>query len=547
MVTVCPNYLYVRLNNFDYDFMRQLLTRFQTIVIPHRIFVSAVLMVFVVLAATAFPRLMVVGGLPTTDEGAYAYYAQFIHANLAAGRGLPDAGMLDIYPLMLSWVFSLPANHMILLRLADMFVAVVASCLLYSVIEQESGSRVGGALISLVFLFTMNQPIFIQTGFKNSIFAAYIPLFLALRLGTANKVGAHWEWVGALVALAVLLRETFFPFLIVGALAIAKAYGWRACLRFILGTSIAILVVMVGIAIARGGIANLIEGYRDAAALYDAVAGRDVNLFVNNGIASAREAAVALAFGGLGVIAIFIGLITRNRQVSPGRFIFWLFVATVPLLEPASKIGFPYHFAVCLPGLAGLAAFGWKSATTGRDASIKLIFATAAAMVGVVMLFPKTTTLVEYWPHTRSTLESASTGSWPNEATASSNYLLAAEAIRKVAPPNGTLSVSGFMHALYPLTGMLPPCHELSNLSATLIKLNLDGIRFKQALLACPPDVLMTTTRTNWPGADTLTKAVEDSGLYEQVAIIPVAPDKSYGGFGGTIYRRKNHAQGSGS
>jgi hypothetical protein len=140
-------------------------------------------------------------------------------------------------------------------------------------------------------------------------------------------------------------------------------------------------------------------------------------------------------------------------------------------------------------------------------------------------------------------LEIASTGAWPNEAIPASNYLLAAEAIRKVAPLNGTLSVSGFMLALYPLTGMLPPSHDLSNLSATVIELGLDGMRFKQALIACPPDVLMTTTRTEWPGADTLTKAVEDTGLYEQVVVIPVAFNKSYGRFGGTIYRRIKQTQ----
>jgi hypothetical protein len=494
----------------------------------------------IVLAATVLPRLMVLGGLPTTDEGFYAYFAQLIHTNLAAGRGLPDAGTLMIYPLMTSWVFGLSLNHILLLRLTDLFVAAVASWLLYRVIEYESGSRFGGALISLVVIFTMNQPVFIQCGFKNSIFAAYIPLFLAMRLGQVPTNLTHTAWwgTGILAALAVLIRETFLPFLIVGALAILMAHGWRNALRFTLGATATVLIVTGVISISRGGSNTLIASYRYAGVVYASVSAQRASLFVANGILSAKEAMVAIVLGGMGTVAILANAFIFKCPDDLKRLFFWVFVVLVPLLEPASKIGYPYSFAVCLPGLAGLAAFGWKNTLSDGVSSTEKRFAAIVTVVCVLCLCPKYIPLVGHWPATRKAMQCAGSGAWPANAIDQSNFLMASEAIRKIAPPNGTLCVSGFMYTLYPLTGLLPPSNDMSNLSATLIKLDLDERRFSQLLLASPPDILMTTTRTDWPGAEILAKVVINSGLYEPVTDILVASDRSYGKFGGTIYRR---------
>ncbi len=150
----------------------------------------ALVVILVALLAVALPRLMVVGGLPTTDEGFQAYYAQIMHASLAGGHGLPDTGPLMFYSLLVNWVFAFGANPMIALRLVDMLVAVAAGYALYRVIEVESRSRLGALLIALLFLFTMNHPTFTQHGFKNSIHAAYLPLFAALWLGLTAPANA---------------------------------------------------------------------------------------------------------------------------------------------------------------------------------------------------------------------------------------------------------------------------------------------------------------------------------------------------------------------
>lgn len=107
---------------------------------------------FVVIVATGLPRLSVLGSLPSTDEGVFAYFSQII---LQACP--PDMGYrfrdIDALPNVAILGFDLSVNHLMFLRLVDLIVALVAGLLFYKVIEQQSQSRLGATLIAAVFLF----------------------------------------------------------------------------------------------------------------------------------------------------------------------------------------------------------------------------------------------------------------------------------------------------------------------------------------------------------------------------------------------------------
>ena len=499
------------------------------------------IVILMVFFAVAIPRLMVIGGLPATDEGVFAYFAQIAHASLTAGRGLPDTGPLMVYPLLLNWVFAFDANPLIALRLIDMLVAVAAGYAFYRVIEIESRSRLGGILISLLFLFTMNQPVFIQYGFKNSMFAAYVPLFAALWLGLTAPVqesARRWIAIGVLLSVAALLRETFLPLIAVGILAVLIHRGFRPLVQLILGAVGAGMLITGLILAARGGITSLLESYQDAAKIYAAMADKRIDLFFSSGAQFVQEATIALIVAGSGFIVTLVRNLGKSSATSLPKLGFWLAATLVPLVEPASKIGFPYHFSVCLPGMAGLAALGWRNILNGGGQTLRFRLAGGAMGIAVLsMLIPRTAGLRDNWPQAREVLASFQTGHWPETFTAKSNYLLAAEVIRQVAPSGGTVAVSGYMYALYPLTGLLPPKPELANLTNTIINLDLSERSLREALLRCPPDVVMTTSRTDWPGSSEILAAVRETGIYEEVAEIPTSNDRAYGSFGGLIYR----------
>ena len=508
---------------------------------PNIVYTPTIIVVLVAFAAVAVPRLMLLGGLPATDEGVYAYYAQIIHASLTAGNGLPDTGGLMLYSLLLNWVFAFDTNPLMTLRLVDMLVALGAGCILHRVIEMESRSRLGASLICLLFLFTMNQPVFIQYGFKNSMNAAYVPLFTALWLCgpcCTTYTARRWIGIGALLSVAILLRETFLPLMILGALAVLAGHGLRPFGCVMLGAFGTGTLITGAILTIRGGIVATLNSYLDAARIYASMADQRVELFFGSGALALNEAAVSLVVAGAGLIVTLACSISGRKLAHPlPRLAFWLAAVFIPLIEPASKIGFPYHFSVCLPGLAGLAALGWRNLCEGRSVFWPRLAACTLGIALLAAVIPRLMPLGANWPQTREALASFRSGQWPESFTNKTNYLLAAKAIRQGMPPSGTVAVGGYMYTLYPLTGFLPPKPEFANLTNTIIQLELSIPRLRAALLRCPPDVVMTTSRTDWPGGPEILAAVRETGIYKEIAEIPTTNDRAYGGFGGLVFR----------
>lgn len=502
---------------------------------------SAAVIILAVLFTVAMPRILLIGGLPATDEGVFAYFAQIVHASLATGKGLPDTGPLMLYPLLLNWVFAFDASPLIVLRLVDMLLSMAAGYAFYRVIEVESRSRIGALLICLLFLFTMNLQVFIQHGFKNSMYAAYVPLLTALWLGLTAPVGAsfrRWITIGLLLSVAVLLRETFLPLVAVGTLAVLLQRGFRTFFYLMAGAIASGLLIAGLIIAARGGVSSLLESYQGAAKIYAAMADKRSELFVSSGKQFMQEANVAIFVAIVGFLVALIFSVGKNGITSLPKLGFWLAVALVPLIEPASKIGFPYHFSVCLPGLAGLAALGWRNICYGSQQALRFHLACAAmGMAVLAMIIPRAMGLCGNWPQAREVLATFQSGRWPEIFTDKSNYLLAAQVIRQAAPSEGTVAVSGYMYALYPLTGLLPPKPEFANLTNTIIDMELSENLLRDALLRCPPDIVMTTSRTDWPGSSEILAAVRGTGIYEEIAEVPTTNYRAYGSFGGLIFR----------
>lgn len=142
---------------------------------------------------------------------------------------------------------------------------------------------------------------------------------------------------------------------------------------------------------------------------------------------------------------------------------------------------------------------------------------------------------------TLDTLRSIPSPGWPEKYISESNTLLAGKAVRAVLPPGGSLSISGFMFFLYPVTGALPPCPAMSDLSRTFIFSGYDPSRFGNMLRENPPDVLVIAETQNDHSAvftKELQNAVAKTGLYVRAAEIPVDKKKDYGWIGCTVYRR---------
>lgn len=488
-----------------------------------------------VITAAGLPRLAGLSGFPLTDEGYYAYYAMRIGDSLARGHGLPGDGYLMLYPLMTSWVFFLPQNPFVILRVVDLVVALVAGLLLFRVLLRESGNLWVAALLSVSFLLAMNAAPFVQNGFKNSFFAAYIPLFLALSLSQSTRVTrARWAVVGALIAAAVLLRESFAPFALLAAAAVWIRHGTRSAIVLCLGAAAAALTILATVLSARGGLSGLVESYQDAAISFAALQSQKNALFISGASTAIQMAKVPLLLAVLAAAALVVGSRAPERRTVWGRALFWLAAALLPIIEPASKIGFAYHFSACLPGMAGLCAFAWRSMPATRWRTGALATLAIAAAFSLVPVWR----LVVDAPTSLAEARRTAASGWREEQHAGTNYLIAADLIDGAASQGGTLSVSGFMYPLFPLTGLRPPSPALSDLSLALIKGEMDGDRLSAALQACSPDVILASNRTEFPGAEIIDAAVRNTGLYAKIGEIAVDTTRAYGTFGGNVYRK---------
>jgi hypothetical protein len=502
-----------------------------------------------VVVATLYPRLALLGGLPFTDEGFYGFEAQAIHDSIAAGMGLPDHGMLNLYPMLVSWVFSTGGSPLLLWRIVDMLVAVCVGWLLFRLASRESGDPLAGAVIAAVFSFAMNQQAFVQYGFRNSIFAAYIPLLLAALIGldpASREKDSNWWLCGALVALGVLLRETLVYFAVLGFVAVLVAHGWRSAARYALGGVLAGGAVIALVALARGGVAELAQSYSQASDTYVIVADMRWQWLDLALSTAAIEGAVALPLALAGLAAV--GFAQGDRAPYVKRWVFWLAVAIVPMVEPILKIGYAYHVAVSAIGLCGLAALAWR-ALSGRPRSIAVASASVllagSAILGWVQIQKLNVGLDDRVANVRA----LAAGDWPKQAIPQSNYLLLAEAMRKADPAARTLAVSGGALILFPLTGMAPSSYALHDLSDLALKLHHDGASLRRTIAQCPPDILMVTSRPQklW-GRDAIIEALSGMPEYVQVANVPIARDQDFRAYpggrsvehapSGSIYRR---------
>lgn len=498
---------------------------------------SAFWPLLVVLISTVTPRLLSLGGFPNMDAGFYAYWAQYIQQSLAQGQGLPDAGGLMLYPALLSWLCVMPGNTLVWLRLADMLAAAWAGWLLCRLLQRESRSAVAGVLLALAFLAAMNAPEVIDAGFKNSIFAAYIPLFLALRLAeTRDARSPRWFAVGALTALGVLLREPFVPFALAGAAAVWIGRGPRAFWRYAAGGLFCGLLFLALAGFLRGDVTQLFRSYLDAGSLYAQEAGRVGHNFYAYG-----KNFLYLAGPVLVLSAVSMGLLCRGgSRPTCGRALFWLALALLPLLEPMTKIGFAYHFAVTLPACAGLCALAWS-----RRGDFPLPLRRASAGLAALACLLQLYMALPGAGQARISLETLRAWparGWPAALAPLSNTLLAGEAVRAVLPPGGSLSSSAFAYFLYPVTGALPSGPTMSDLSRAYIAVGNDVSRLAAVLRADPPDVLAVGFAVDEHAASftrEIIEAVRQSGLYAFVATIPVDKSKNYGWMGYHIYNRK--------
>lgn len=512
----------------------------------------------VLFIAVVYPYLCYLGGFPAMDEGFYAWCSITYNHNLAHSQALAPLQGLALWPLLLAWIPDLPGLSILWFRLADMLAALLAGWLFCKILEKECGAFSNA--LALVVLICLTNHNVIDNGFKNSFFPAWICFFGAICLLFVKKTKPGikiWFLVGALISFGILLRETFFPFAFLGLVAAWRIDSWKGAFYYSLGGIITAFLTFACIEwLAPGSLSTVYKGYTDRVAVYQAQYWRIFPNFISYGSRS------LLLFSPALLLFLTSFLWWKNFKSYPNNSLdrweiaFWLCVAFLPLYETVVKLSFCYHFAVCLPGFAFLAAMFTgqtqnnltQAVQRKKRISILLLLLGFFSIAASIATLPNFTTLKQ----TLEVLNNFPERRWPVELTPQSTTLQAVAQINEALPNGGTVSMNGMAFFILTAGGFTPPLsgsfdkddnYFLSDLGRFFLNIKGDKERLKKTLLANPPDiiVLMRPKGKHEPTFSAeLTEVLHDTSQYEKIAVIdPELPENKatdYALFGYELY-----------
>ena len=480
---------------------------------------------------TGFLRLQLFSGTPEVDGNYYTFASQYFYYALSNGVTLKSMS-LNLYSLLTSWVYGFEVNQYIFLRLIDGLVAISASIILFKIILKESNNSLFTIILVTTLLIIINDAEIIYFGFRNSIWAAYLPLFSALLIWqNATKTdNFSFYLIGGLVSLGILLREPFLPLFLLAALAIHISYGWRILVQYLIGSAVLGFSVI--------GIALMLRGWDllDFINSYFMRLGGIETIGFKFPVAIIEANWFIFIFAFISIIYLIKLYCTDKKLVNINRFYFWLALALLPLLEYYLKLGLAYHFANSLIGFAGLTAMGWKYFNSQESKKIKKLTVMVFTLSSMLIILPAINQNVIknnriFLPSDAIQWVLAPDSFRGEQMIKRSQHLKVAAKVYELTREDSTLAVSGFWQSLYPLTKLLPPndpvtqssSFVLSDLRGLYLNLNYDKNKLIEILKEHRPTIIVTsvTSESTWPGESDIEGIIEKTNLYNKVTVVP--------------------------
>ncbi len=507
---------------------------------------SNLIALLIALVTTAFLRLQLFSGLPGSDGGFYTFTCQWMFNAVSQDIVIKDSTLL-LYQFITSWVYALDVNQYLYLRLIDGAVAVAVSVILFKVILKESGSNLFTIIFMIPMLIIMNDVQYIGFGFRNSIWAAYLPLFSALLVWQNSTKEDKYSFyiIGGLVSLGVLLREPFLPFSVLAGIAIYMAFSVRALIKYLIGSAVLGFSVLIFMLMFRGwDLQNLINSYASHLLVYPDFEAAAISQRLMSGFLLLVQKSWFICVLALFSITYLVQLYSSNKKsVDINRSYFWILVVLIPLIRPIMEISYEYHYALFLPGLAGLSAMGWKYLSLHQSKQTKKLSILLIGIMSLLVIVTRVNSTIIKSERIYLPSEAIEWANNPNAFRGSNTigrnqYSKMAATIYEYSKEDSTLAVSGMMQVLYPLTELLPPNFEFSNLRILHLKNNEDDEKLIKSIMKNRPTLIVTTGWT--PGERVLSEVIDRIDIYEEVGNVPLNPKINYGWKSGIIYRLKD-------
>jgi hypothetical protein len=432
---------------------------------------------FSIFVAALVIRAALIGLSPYADEGHYAaasyfHYLGYTQGLFSDGTFIPAFGGLELYSLLLSWIYFIPIEPFFLLRIADALFAACAGVMIYKYLYRATSWKLPAYLASLLVVVASNHPEFIEAGARNSIPGATFFLFCTLYLLAAQQKRKLFLSAICLAA-SVLLREQFLMFAGVVVIHVWYCHGFRAAAMLCALTAVFLAVSILTVAELRGGIGNITTMY-DAYATHT---NSDVHLSliqkIDRGIEFGIMNLVLLSFClpsiFLGFCAPLIDATLRSRQHVAIYFL-GAGLMLAPLAEVLIKTPYAYHLAQALIGAGIFSCYGFhigietiKRIRISRPI-IGAIFASLVFFIHGILLQSYLRTMIwsaEWSLHYAPVMVF---GDWSSPVVNDSYYLRMAAIIRNNTDPGDRILSTSYN--IYPLTRTIPLSRNTASLSS---------------------------------------------------------------------------------
>jgi hypothetical protein len=413
---------------------------------------------------------------PYTDEGAYLASAFAIHS-MHAGS-VPDfapVSTLAFYPSLLApWITHAP-NPLIAARVVDMLVASLFT-LAHFFLLVRIASCCSAFVCAAASAVCLNAPLFINAGFKNPAFLAFLFLTFALTClikGWSKNAGGmgYWIGVGMGLGLACAARETFVVYTLPVLATVWYVAGAKPLGAAISGGCLSAGAAVLAVCLSRGGagtqLGAILDGYHHLGSMYGAME-KVTNTSNQHAMVAGLSLQVLLwelvPLCVVGLAAIMMALrespATPRSQRALVIGALGLLLAFASLPEFFIKLGFPYHLSYALFGLSIFAAagLGFFESRYGFAASWRFVaFSIACAGFISWKAHPSFQALVANYRGAHALAvhyRAAMRGRWDDPVVDESFYLSTAREIRRASHPSDSLVVAGWPLVLYPLSGL---------------------------------------------------------------------------------------------
>lgn len=483
----------------------------------------------IVVFGIIIPRIFLIGGYPRGDEGTYAtmalaqFYAPF-----------SDYGTFWLYPRLSSFIFYFDGNHILRLRLLDMFMSCVAAFLMFLVATKLISIKSIAFISTIVFLIVMNQSVFIHNGFANSIFAAYAFLFGALLLVLRmDEAPLFWQpfIIGFIVGWAVLFREPFVLFGFAIGFYILVAYGFRSALAYVLGGLLSLAIAIVGLNLIGVSTSTIVSAYLEGGLVYTQLRGEYSNLEPLKIFIQKTWPLILFMFV-INTIYVYKLRGSRLRQLWASKWLLFIIIALAPLVETLMKYSQAYTFATILPGLLFATLI-----------SLSFIFESLSEKLKNISLGGLTILVIYFGLNLLGSIPNkilwpGDLDGWASSGFKRNGYLAVANAITNVSKPGDTLAMTGDLYPIFPVTLMAPINFDMADLDRTVVQHGMNAEQMSELLKKCSPDIIFLSF-SQPETSSIVAKAIDLSDIYN-VVWQSESDSARFGDKGAFIFRLKD-------